>query len=109
VVELIVAHKVGVIALERVEDERLVRLGDIVFHESPLVRQVHLGWECARVQTRHLAVQLQVHGFGGLNAQDKLVATDVFENTRGDILELHSHFHLGVIQGFKPKARRQIN
>ena len=95
------AHKVGVIALECVEDERLVRLGDLVFRESPLVRQIHLGWQCARVQTRHLGVQLQVHGFGGLNAQDELVATDVFENTRGDVLELNSHFHFGVIQGFK--------
>lgn len=103
------AHKVGVIALERVEDERLVCLGDLIIHESPLVRQVHLGWECARVQTRRLGVQLQVHGFGRLNAQDELVATDVFENTRGDVLELNSHFHLGVIQGFKPQTRRQVN
>ncbi len=99
-IELIVAHKVGVIALECVEDERLVRLRDLIFHESPLVRQVHLGRQCARVQTRHLGVHLEVHGFRGLNAQDELVATDIFENTRGDILELNSHFHLGVIQGF---------
>ena len=91
------AHKVGVIALECVENESLVRLGDLIFHESPFVRQVHLGWECARVQTRHLGVQLQVHSFGGLNAQDELVATDVFENSRGDVLELESHFHLGVV------------
>ncbi len=99
------AHKVGVIALECVEDERLVRLGDLVFRESPLVRQIHLGWQCARVQTRHLGVQLQVHGFGGLNAQDELVATDVFENTRGDVLELNSHFHFGVIQRSESGAR----
>lgn len=109
VVEFIVAHKVGVIALECVEDERLVRLGDLVFHESPLVRQVHLGRERARIQTGQLGVQLQVHSFGGLDAQDELVATDVFENTRGDVLELNSHFYLGVVQGLKPQTRRRVS
>ena len=108
-IELIVAYKVGVIALEGVEDKRLVRLGDLIVRETPLVRQVHLGWERARGQTRLLGVQLQVHGFGGLNAQNELVATDVFENTGGDVLKLKSHFHLGVIQGFKPQTRRQVD
>lgn len=91
------AHEVGVIALECVENERLIRLGNLIIRESPFVRQVHLGWECARIQTRHLGVQLQVHGFGGLNSQDEFVATDVFKNTGGDVLKLKSHFHLGVI------------
>lgn len=102
------AHKVGVIALERVEDERLVSLGDLVVHESPLVRQVHLDRQSARVQTGRLGVQLQVHGFGGLDANDELVARDVLEDTRSDVLELNPHFHLGVVQGFKSaKTRRR--
>jgi hypothetical protein len=96
-----------VIALEGVKDERLVRLGDLVVRETPLVRQVHLGRHSARVQTGHLGVQLQVHGFGGLNAQDELVARDVLENTRGDVLELNPHFHLGVIHSFKQQTRRR--
>jgi hypothetical protein len=96
-----------VIAIERVEDERLVRLGDLWVRESPLVGQVHLGWYRAHPQTGLLGVQLQVHGLGGLNAQDELVAPDVTENARGGILELNPHFHLGVVQGFKSQTRRR--
>ena len=107
VVQLIRAHEVGVIALESVEDERLVRLRDLWVRESPLVRQVHLGWYRAHPQTGLLGVQLQVHGLGGLNAQDKLVAPDVTENARGCILELNPHFHLSVVQGFKSQTRRK--
>ena len=97
VIELIVTHKVGVVALERVEDERLVCLWDLVVREPSLVRQVHVGRQRAHVQARRLGVQLEVHGLGRLDAQDEFIARDVFENTLRDVLELDSHFHFGLV------------
>jgi hypothetical protein len=98
-VELIVADKVGVITLERVENKRLVRLWDLVVGEPPLIRQVHFGRHRVRVQARHLCVHLQVNRLGGLDADDELVARDVFEDTLSDVLELDTNFHLGFVQG----------
>jgi len=78
VVELIVAHKVEVIALERVEDERLVRLGDRIFRESPLVlKSISVG-SARVVQTGTLVFSFRYTAFGGLNAEDELVAADIF-------------------------------
>jgi hypothetical protein len=99
VVELVVAHKVRVVALERVKNERLVRLWDLVVPEPSLVRQVHLGRHRARVQTGFLGVHLEVHGFGGLNTQDEFVARNVLEDALRDVLELDPDFHLGFVQG----------
>ena len=48
-VEFVVAHKVRVVALERVEYECLVRLWDLVVGEPTLVRQVHFCRQRARV------------------------------------------------------------
>ena len=104
-IELVVAHKVGVVALERVEEERLVRLGDLVVREPPLVRQVHLGRQRAHVQAGRLGVQLEVHGLGGLDAQDELVARDVLEDALRDVLELDAHFHFGLVQGLVKKKK----
>ena len=96
-IELIVAHKVGVVAVECVEDERLVRLRDLVVREPSLVRQVHVGRQRARVQAGHLGVHLEVHGLGRLDAQDEFVARDVLEDALRDVLELDSHFHFGLV------------
>ena len=96
------------IALDRVEDERLVRFGNLWVRKSPLVCQIHLGRYRAHLQTWLLGVQLQIHGLGGLNAQDELVARDVLEDARGGLLELNPHFHLAVIQGFKPQTRQLV-
>ena len=99
VIELIVAHKIRVVALECVEKERLVRLWDLVVREPPLVRQVHVGRQRTRVQAGRLGVQLEVHGLGRLDAQNELVARDVFEDALRDVLELDPHFHFGLVQG----------
>lgn len=87
------------IALESIEDEGLVRLGDLRLRESPLVRQVHLGWERTSVETGSLGVELEVNGLRGLDAEDKLVAGDVLEDTLGDILELYADLDLRFVQG----------
>ena len=99
VIELIVADKVRVVTLECVEKERLVRLWDLVVREPSLVRQVHVGRQRARVQAGRLGVQLEVHGLGRLDAQNELVARDVFEDALRDVLELDPHFHFGLVQG----------
>ena len=92
------------VTLERVEDERLVRLGDLIIGEPSLVRQVHFGGERACVEAGCLGIHLQVHGLGGLDAEDELVARDVFEDTLTDVLELDPHFHLGFVQGCSKKG-----
>lgn len=69
-IELVIADKVGVVTLERVKDERLVRLGDVCVREPPLVREVHFGRDRTRVETGHLRVELQIHGLGRLNTED---------------------------------------
>lgn len=93
------AHKVRVVTLERVENERLVCLWDLAVREPSLVRQVHLGRQRARVQAGRLGVHLEVHGLGGLDAQNELVARDVLEDPLRDVLELDPHFHFGLVQG----------
>jgi len=98
-VELVLADKIGVVTLERVEDERLVRLWDLGLGEPPLIGQVHFDGHGARVQARHLCVHLQVDRLGGLDAEDELVARDVVEDTLSDIFELDPHFHLSFVQG----------
>ena len=87
------------VTLERVEDERLVRLRDLVISEPPLIRQVHFDGHRVRIQARNLCVHLQVHRLGGLDAEDELVARDVLEDTLSDVLELDPHFDLGFVQG----------
>jgi hypothetical protein len=98
-VELVTPHEIGVVALECVEEERLVRLWDLVVRESPLVRQVHFGRHCTRVQAWLLGVQLEVYGLGRLDAQHELVAPHVLEDALRGVLKLDPHFHLGFVQG----------
>lgn len=92
------ANKVGMIATQSVEDQRLVRLWDFRLREAPLIRQIHLGWDRPCVQTRRLGVHLQVHGFGGLDSDHKLVARNVLEDTLCDVLELDANFNLGFVK-----------
>jgi hypothetical protein len=86
------------VAPERVQDEGLVRLGDLGVHKPPLVRQVHLDRHRARVQTGHLAVKLEVRGFRRLDADDELVAGDVLEDALRDVLELDTDLDFGFVQ-----------
>ena len=86
------------IAAKRIEDEGLVRLGDLDLRKAPLVREVHLRWDRARVQTRCLRVDLEVDGLGGLNADNKLVTGDVLENALRDVLELDPDLNLRLVE-----------
>lgn len=92
------AYKVRVVTFECVENERLVCLWDLVVREPSLVRQVHVGRQRACVQAGRLGVQLEVHGLGGLDAQNELVARDALEYALRDVLKLDPHFHFGLVQ-----------
>lgn len=87
------------VSLERVQDERFVCLGNLGVRESPLVRQVHLGWHGARDQTGGLDVHLDVHGFAGLDSDDQFVARDVSEDARSHVFVLNTDLDLRFVQG----------
>lgn len=93
-------HKIRVVALQRVEDERLVRLGNLRVRKAPVVRQVHLGRYCARLQPGRLGVHLEVHRLRRLYADDELVARDVLEDALRHVLELDADFDFGLVQGY---------
>lgn len=97
-IEFIITHKVRVVATESVEDERLVRLWDLGVHEAALVREVHLCRDRTRLQAGGLSVELEVHRFGRLDPDDKLVPRDVLEDTLRHILELDPDLDLGFVQ-----------
>lgn len=73
-IKLIISNKVGVVALERVQDESLVRLRDGGIGEPPLVGEVELGRDGSGSESGGLGVHLHVNGFGGLDSDDELVS-----------------------------------
>ena len=89
------------VALDRVEDQALVRLRDIRLREPALVREVHLRRDCTRVQAGCLRVELEVDCLGGLDTDDELVARDVLEDTLRDVLELNADLNLGLVQRWR--------
>lgn len=97
-VQLIVAHEIGVIALQAVENERLVSLGDLEVGESSPVGQIELCDDGLHAEARKLGVHLDVDTLVGLNAHDKLIPGNVFEDARSHVLELHADLSLLLVQ-----------
>ena len=97
-IQLVVSHKVGVIALERIQNKHLVRLWDLRVREPPLVCQVHLRRNRPERVSRRLRVQLQIHRFRRLDPHDQLVPRNLCKNTFRHIFKLHSNLHLGLVQ-----------
>lgn len=58
------------IALQRIQNQTLVRLGDLRLRKTLLVRQIHLCRDSPRIQPGRLGVQFQVNCFRGLNTND---------------------------------------
>ena len=100
-VQLVVTHKVGVVALEGVQDQGLVGLGDLEVGEAAAVSQVQLGHHRLHGQTRQLGVHLDVDGLVGLDTDNQLVAGNVLEDTRGNVLELDADFGLLLVEGWE--------
>ena len=98
-VQLVITNKVGVIALERIQDQGLVGLGDLEVGEAAAVGQVQLGHHRLHGQTGQLRVHLDIDGLVGLDTDDQLVTGDILEDTRGDVLELNTDLGLLLVQG----------
>lgn len=98
-IQLIVTHKVGVVALEGVQDQGLVGLRDLEVREAAAVGQVQLGHNRLHGQTRQLGVHLDVDGLVGLDTNNQLVAGNVLEDTRGHVLELDADFGFLLVEG----------
>lgn len=87
------------VSVERIENQRLVSLRNMSIGESSLVGQIHLNGYSTSDETGCLGVDLHVNSLGGLNTEDKLVASNVVENSLGDIFVLDANFYLGFVQG----------
>ena len=98
-IKLVVTNKVGVVALERVKNERLVGLGDLQVGEPPSVGEIQLGDNRLHAETRQLGVHLNVHTLVGLDSNHELVSRNVLEDTRGNILELDADLCLLLVEG----------
>jgi hypothetical protein len=98
-IQLIVTHEVRVIALQRVEDQRLVRLWDLEVGEPSSVGEVELCDDGLHAQAGEFGVHLDVDALVGLDAYDEFVSRDVLEDAGGDVLELDADFGLLFVEG----------
>lgn len=98
-IELIVTDEVRAVALDGVKNKSFVRGGDLDVGEAVLVGHVELDGDGLGHETGKLVVELDVDGLVGLDAENQLVANDVREDTRGDVLELDTDLNLALIEG----------
>ena len=69
-IKLVVSYEIGVIALERIENKRLIRLWNFALRESAFISQVHVGGESTGLKPRGFGIDLDVYSLGGLDAED---------------------------------------
>lgn len=80
-IELIITDKVGLVALEAIQDQGLIRLRNLEVGESSSVGQVEFGDNGLHAQTRKLGVHLDVDTLVGLDTHDKFVSGNVLKDT----------------------------
>ena len=97
-VELIVTHKVGMIPLQRIQDEGLIRFRDDQITETPAVSEVELCNCCLHAETREFRVHLDVNTLIGLDTNDEFIAGNVLKYAACDILELDANLGLLLIE-----------
>lgn len=100
-VQLVVPHKVALVALEAIQDQCFVCLGNPLIRKPPLVGQIHFSGHRPAIQAWCLGIKLQINGFGWLNTENKFVAGNIFEDTLCNVLELHADFDLCLVEGYK--------
>lgn len=100
-IQLVISDEIGMIAVEGVKNKRLICLWDLGVGKSPLVRQIHLGWNRARHEARSLGIELDVDCFARLDAHYELVAGNVFEDTLCDVMVLNSNLHFGFVESWE--------
>lgn len=99
-VELVITDEIRVVALQSVQDQRLVGLRDLEIGEPPSVCEIKFGDDRLHAETGQLGVHLDVDALVGLYTNDKLVAWNVLEDTRGHILELDANLRLLLVESF---------
>ena len=98
-VKLVVTDKVGVVTLERVENERLVSFRDLEVREAATISQIELRDDSLHAEAGKLRVHLDVHTLVRLHADHEFVAGNVLKNPRGNVLELDADLGLLLVQG----------
>ena len=88
------------VALQCIEDECLVRLWDFEITETASIGKIKFSDRGLHTESRQLGVHLNIDTLVGLDANNKLIAGDVLEDTAGDVLELDSYFGLLLVQSY---------
>lgn len=104
-IQLVITNKVGMVTLQSIQDQSLIRLGDLEITEATPIGKIKLSHGRLHTKTRKLGVHLDVDTLVGLDADDKLITRNVLENSAGNILELNSNFRLLFIQSFLEDCR----
>lgn len=97
-IQFIITDKVGVVALQSIKDESLVRLWDLQVAETSSVCEVELSDGSLHAQSWQLAVHLDVYTLVWLDTDDELVSWDILEDSAGDVLELNADLGLLLVQ-----------
>ena len=97
-IQLVISDKVGMVALQAVKDERLVGLGDLEVREPSPIGKIELGNHRLHAEAGKLRVHLNVDTLVGLNAHNKLIARNVLEDARRNILELDADLSLLLVK-----------
>lgn len=99
-IQLIIPHKVGVVSIQRVQNQGLVRLRDHGVIEPARVRQIQVRNDGLHAQTRLLVHHLDIHGLVWLDADHNLVSGQVGEQVATHVLELDPDLGLLLVEGF---------
>ena len=97
-VKLVITDEIRMIALECVEDERLVCLWDLRLGESLLIGHVELHRDGTCGEARQFRVHLHPDRFRRLDAEDKLIATDIVEDPLDGVFILNPDLDLAFVQ-----------
>ncbi len=98
-IKLIVTDEVRVVTLESIQDQRLIRFGDLEVGEAAAVGEIQLSDHGLHGESGKLRVHLDVNRLVRLDSDNQLVARDVLEDAGGYITELNADFGLLLIQG----------
>mmetsp|Transcript_8867 Transcript_8867/g.21925 ORF Transcript_8867/g.21925 Transcript_8867/m.21925 type:complete len:358 (-) Transcript_8867:2504-3577(-) len=103
--QLVVADEQTLVAVDHVQQQALVRVGQLLLLVRGLVLQVQLGGVQPQPQPRHLIVDLEVDGLLGLDAHDQLIGGHVHVGPKlvlvdvaGHVAELHADLRAARVQ-----------
>lgn len=98
-IQLIISDEVGVVALQGIEDKRLVGFRNLEIAESAAVCEIEFSDSSLHAETGQLGVHLYVYRLVGLHANNQLIARNVLEDAAGNVLELDTDFGLLLVEG----------